>query len=203
MSGPEPGEHDPKALRALAHPLRWRLIDVVWRERSATATRCAELLGESAASCSYHLNILAKYGFVERAAGGVGRERPWQLTSPRQELAPEGLGVEGTAAARAAVEVFLEHEFQRLRQRMHQESQLGEVWRRAVLTGGVTTLLTAAEFAEVTGMLREILLRYTDRTEHPETAPEGAREVRIFVAATVTPEPDPVEPDSPTPPAPA
>jgi hypothetical protein len=41
-------------LRALAHPLRWKLFDIVFREGTATATRCAELTGESVASCSYH-----------------------------------------------------------------------------------------------------------------------------------------------------
>jgi hypothetical protein len=43
---------DPKTLRALAHPLRWRLIDLIDSEATATATRCAEILGESVASCS-------------------------------------------------------------------------------------------------------------------------------------------------------
>jgi len=31
------------ALRALAHPLRWKLIDLLGSEGSATATRCAEV----------------------------------------------------------------------------------------------------------------------------------------------------------------
>src|SRR5207248_1770299 len=53
-------------LRALAHPLRWKLFDIVFREGTATATRCAELTGESGASCSYHLNILGKYGYIEQ-----------------------------------------------------------------------------------------------------------------------------------------
>jgi predicted transcriptional regulator len=72
---------DPKALRALSHPTRWKLIELLGLERTATATRCAEFTGESVASCSYHLNMLAKYGFVEQAEGGTGREKPWKLTT--------------------------------------------------------------------------------------------------------------------------
>lgn len=77
---------DPQALRALAHPLRWKLIDVLEREGDATATRCAELTGESVASCAYHLGILAKYGYVEASPGRTGREKPWRLTGQEQRI---------------------------------------------------------------------------------------------------------------------
>src|SRR6476661_3980084 len=50
------------SLRALAHPLRWRLIDLLDSTGQATATQCAEALGETVASCAYHLSILGKYG---------------------------------------------------------------------------------------------------------------------------------------------
>ena len=38
------------------------------------------MLGESPANCAFHLRTLAKYGFVEEAGGGRGRERPWRQT---------------------------------------------------------------------------------------------------------------------------
>ncbi len=76
-------------LRALAHPLRWKLFDIVGREGTATATRCAELTGESVASCSYHLGMLGKYGYVEQVPGS-GKERPWRSISLRQDLSAPG-----------------------------------------------------------------------------------------------------------------
>ncbi len=85
----EPLISDPKRLRALAHPLRWKLIDLIDSEQTATATRCAEVLGESVASCSYHLNMLAKYDYVEQALGGQGREKPWRLVSRGQSFTGE------------------------------------------------------------------------------------------------------------------
>jgi DNA-binding IclR family transcriptional regulator len=44
----------------------------------ATATQLAERVGESPANCSWHLRQLARYGFVEEAGGGTGREGPWR-----------------------------------------------------------------------------------------------------------------------------
>ena len=78
---------DPQRIRALSHPLRLELIDVLG-EGPATATQCADLTGQSVASCSFHLRMLAKYGYIE-PADRRGRERPWQLTSPGQEIRPD------------------------------------------------------------------------------------------------------------------
>jgi hypothetical protein len=178
-----------KALRALAHPLRWKLIDLVGSEQTATATRCAEELGESVASCSYHLNILAKYGFLEQAPGGPGREKPWRLTSFAQNLSGEGLGVEGKLAARAAGEVFLDHELNRMKERLRRHDLEPPQWRDAVGFGGLTTALTAEELREVTMALNEITQRYADRATDRGKIPPGAREVRIFVATSVAPPP--------------
>src|ERR1700741_4164679 len=72
---------DPRALRALAHPLRLSLLGLLRTEGPLTATQAGELLGESSASCSFHLRQLAKYGLAEEAGGGHGRERPWRATA--------------------------------------------------------------------------------------------------------------------------
>src|SRR5580704_3165289 len=92
---------EPKALRALAHPIRWKLIDLLDSEDTATATRCSEVLGESVASCSYHLGILGKYGYTEMVPDQPGREKPWRLTSTRQELSAEPDDEAGSLAAEA------------------------------------------------------------------------------------------------------
>ena len=55
---------DPKAMRALAHPLRWALLEALGHAGTLTATQASEMLGESPANCAFHLRTLAKYGFV-------------------------------------------------------------------------------------------------------------------------------------------
>ena len=178
---------DPKALRALAHPLRWKLLDVVTVQGEATATACADELGESVASCSYHLNILAKYGFIEPAPVASGRDKPWRLTSDRQQLSVEGMGVEGELAAEAATEVFLDHELARLKSRVRVSRREPKRWRRGTGFTGVTTFLTADELAELHDGLQQLSQRYADRIAEPSRRPAGSREVRIFFATTVAP----------------
>ncbi len=76
---------DPLTVRALAHPLRLDLIEVLGTLGPATAARCGRQLGVSQASCSFHLRQLAKYGFVEEAEPGPDRrERVWRLTDFEQ-----------------------------------------------------------------------------------------------------------------------
>src|SRR5437899_2278397 len=112
---------DPLTLRALAHPLRWHLLDLIASEGSATATQCSHVLGESVASCSYHLGVLAKYGYIELVPGHPGREKPWRVTSMRQDLSAEGLDQPGAAAALAATEAFLDHEVVRIKERLRRQ----------------------------------------------------------------------------------
>src|SRR5215469_17065985 len=128
-----------KALRALAHPLRWHLIDLLGSEDSATATRCSEVLGESVASCSYHLGILAKYGYIELVPDQPGREKPWRPVSVTQDLSSEGLDEPGALAAEAATEVFLDHELARTKDRLRRHGLEPEEWRKASHISGSTT----------------------------------------------------------------
>jgi DNA-binding transcriptional ArsR family regulator len=73
-------ELDPRRLRALAHPLRVRLLGLLRKDGPATATLLAKRVGESSGATSYHLRRLAAYGFIEDDPehGGAGRERWWR-----------------------------------------------------------------------------------------------------------------------------
>lgn len=179
------GGTDPKVLRALAHPLRWKLIDLIGSETTATATRCAEVLGESVASCSYHLGMLAKYGYIAQVPERGGREKPWRLVSPKQDLRPPGLDVEGELAAEAAFEVFLDHETERTKSRFRRAGIERKPWQP--VASGVTTHLTEGEFVAVKQQLTDILERFSARAGDPSQRPEGGREVRLFFAASAAP----------------
>jgi predicted ArsR family transcriptional regulator len=81
---------DPRALRAVAHPTRLKLIALLRRLGPLTATQAGERIGESPSGCSFHLRSLAKWGLVEEAGGGRGRERPWQATANGHKWAARG-----------------------------------------------------------------------------------------------------------------
>lgn len=176
------------ALRALAHPLRWKLIDLLGTEESATATRCAEVLGESVPSCAYHLGILAKYGYIELVPGHTGREKPWRLASYEQDLSGEGLGIDGELAAEAATDAFLDHEVARIKETLRRRSQEAPAWRDASRLLGSTFWATDAELGEITEQLTEIALRYGDRLSDPGKRPQGARLARVFFSSSVAPQ---------------
>ena len=55
---------DARVMRALAHPTRIDLLELVAREGELTATQAAQRLGLTPGNCSFHLRQLAKYGFL-------------------------------------------------------------------------------------------------------------------------------------------
>lgn len=177
---------DPKTLRALAHPLRWKLINVLHTYGTSTATECAELTGESVASCSYHLNMLAQYGFVAEVPG-KGRQKPWRLVRRNQSLSSIGLDDETALAVEAASEAYLDQELATLRERLRRNDHEPDEWRELTGTRATTEFLTAAEAAEVQAKIAEIFEPYADRVEKAENRPDDARPVRFFLATTVAP----------------
>jgi DNA-binding transcriptional ArsR family regulator len=154
---------DPLAMRALAHPLRLRLLEELTLRGPLTATRCADLVGESPSSCSFHLRTLAKYGFVEEADGGRGRQRPWRITPEVQEIREEELSAEGRIAAGAFLELLRERDVQRLRAwtstRMHYPAR----WRSAAKEMRLSVYLTADELTGFGEAVAAALAPYVDR----------------------------------------
>ena len=70
---------DATTLRALAHPLRVRLLGRLRIYGPATASQLATALGENSGATSYHLRELARYGLVvEDTERNKGRERWWR-----------------------------------------------------------------------------------------------------------------------------
>ena len=92
---------DMESLKALAHPLRVQIIDVLSAYGSFTASGLAERLGESSGATSYHLRQLEKHGFVREVAGkGTARERWWERVPGAISL--HGSDLEDSPAGRAA-----------------------------------------------------------------------------------------------------
>ncbi|GAA2101823.1 hypothetical protein GCM10009841_17820 [Microlunatus panaciterrae] len=92
---------DARAIRALAHEARQRVIDVLYAEqRPFTSTELAKLTGLSPSAMSYHLRALERWGVVERVPESAdARERPWRAAGTGIRIVTEGAG--GQAAAEA------------------------------------------------------------------------------------------------------
>ncbi|MFI2365885.1 ArsR/SmtB family transcription factor [Promicromonospora sp. NPDC019610] len=110
-AGP-PAELGPAALRALSHPLRIRILDLLPSHGPLTASKLGEIVGESSGSTSYHLRQLAKHGLVREVEGkGTARERWWERTPGGFSIST--LGKDSPAARQTAEAVNIE--FLRLR----------------------------------------------------------------------------------------
>jgi len=179
---------DPRALRALAHPLRMNLLGLLRREGALTATQCGERVGESPASCSFHLRQLARYGLVEEAGGGKGRNRPWRATAwstswPSYSEDPD-VAAGADLLSRTAASGYLERFLGWLERRRSEPPE----WQEAATMGDVSLYLTAEELGEFERELDALTDRYTARSRNPSLRPPGAR--RVFFARLAFPSDD-------------
>lgn len=189
-TGPRPDPTnltDPRAMRALAHPLRMALIEVLGMEGTATATRCAELLHESQANCSFHLRTLARYGFVEEAPSDDRRERPWRLTTVEQSWPSVQPDVASAVAADQLSRVFVQREADRALRWIDRHHDEPEEWQRAAFVTGVLSPMTAGELTDLRRAIGEVLEPYIRRVTERLEPPAGARPVRLwFTGVPVT-----------------
>jgi DNA-binding transcriptional ArsR family regulator len=185
-------------MRALAHPTRLDLLDLLRVHESLTASRCAELLGLSPKTCSYHLHVLAREGLIEEAAGGpTARERPWRraydetwLADPKladpqpadPQLADQGnAGDDGGlgAARREVLQVIARRDGAAILRFAASLDQLPVPWPGAVTWYGRTALMTPAELRgwgeAVEAVTREHVRRANGHAQRPagqEPGPE-------------------------------
>ncbi len=178
---------DPIAMRALAHPVRVALVEMLSVVDTLTATQASELLGESPANCAFHLRTLAKYGFVKEAGGGRGRERPWK-TAERHIMISTKLDDPRAATAAGALSLaWLEHWIERARQAFGSSSFLPG-WENATGWSRTGVFLTAAETSDLRGQMRRLLEPYEGRKSDPALRPPGSLPVEWAVFAAPVPE---------------
>lgn len=171
---------DPRALRALAHPLRLDLVELLGSLGQATAADCARRLDTSQASCSFHLRQLAKYGFVEQAPPtGDSRERPWRLTDLEQNWSADA----GPAADQLE-RVFVGREADRIVGWIAAGDAEPDAWRKASFVGGATVPVTVAELESIRAELRAVVEPYVRRLADRADWPADTRFVRLLLAGT-------------------
>jgi predicted ArsR family transcriptional regulator len=171
---------DPRALRAVAHPLRLELIELLRRDGPMTATQAGERLGESAQSCWFHLRQLAKYGLVEQAERGRGRERPWRATAQITNLPKIAPTPRMAAATELFKSVLAERYLEWLLRWVSREQDEPSQWREAADFGDSLLYLTAAELADLKARMRALVDPYVDRDTDPSLRPPGARAVTVL-----------------------
>lgn len=108
-----PAAVDLDSLKALAHPLRVRILHVLTTRGPQTASSLATALGESTGSTSYHLRQLEAKGYIaEDADRGTARERWWRRAIDQVEVWTKELAdaPEGRAATATVLGAWTQHD---------------------------------------------------------------------------------------------
>ncbi|MHA7133350.1 ArsR/SmtB family transcription factor [Oerskovia turbata] len=191
-TGPQPV--GPTALKALSHPLRIQILDLLGHHSALTASGLAEILGETSGATSYHLRQLERHGFVQEVPGrGTARERWWERTpggftielpDDASAAGPGGGDSHGAVTATLAVN----REFEAIRQRKIMEfldnaRTLDRGWLDAGATlATVNMWLTQEQLAEVNTAWQRfndtVLEQFAGQQDLP-----GARPVQIHFNA--------------------
>lgn len=174
---------DAKGMRALAHPLRVRMLELFGYHETLTATQASELLGESPANCAFHLRTLAKYGFVEEAGGGRGRERPWKAADLRISVSSEQADPQAALAASSLNRLWFEQWVERARQMFGAPVTLPG-WQDVTGWSRSAMFLTPEETSELSEQVDALIRRYEPRRADPSLRPPGALPVEwsVFTA---------------------
>ena len=162
---------NPAAVRALAHPLRLQLLDLLRFDGPSTATELGRRLGESSGSTSYHHRQLARYGFIEEAEARGGRERVWRFRHRPVLLESGDAGSRELLAELLSREVFALDRF--LAQR-----ELPPEWDAGSFFATRALRLTPAELTELRDGMHELLGRF--RRAEDDNPPADARPVRLL-----------------------
>jgi DNA-binding transcriptional ArsR family regulator len=175
--------HDPRDIRALAHPARMAIIDALATGDELTATECAELTGLSPSATAYHLKLLQRYGFAERApARNDGRERPWRATGRGGTVDLDTSTPAGAAATAAVGTAYLERSRAVAEAFIAGERDEPKEWQDVAALQNADVWLTPDEARAVTAALGAALEPFHDRTLR--NRPDGTRRVRVMTMVT-------------------
>jgi DNA-binding MarR family transcriptional regulator len=153
---------DAAQLRALAHPLRLQLLQILAAEGPATASQLGRRLGESSGATSYHLRALHRAGMVEEAEQRNARERWWQRTPGRLAI-PNSVPPEASDSERAELEaahaqiesILVDRDESALGRWMEIRYDLPLEWQDAQFIGNFRMWATAEEVRQLVATVVE------------------------------------------------
>ena len=180
---------DPEELKALAHPLRQRILVRLRGHGPATSADLAAEFGEDRGATSYHLRQLARFGYLEiDQQRSAGRRKYWRAV-PQDLRLPEPHEVEEPART-AAAEVSRRWVQDGLDQLARHQQRRGADpdWDAASMISTGTYRLTREELRQFAGEYIAFVKRWS---RPPDEAPPDAQPVTALFAAFRTPEDEP------------
>jgi DNA-binding transcriptional ArsR family regulator len=166
-------------LRALAHPLRSRLLGALRFHGPATSTALAARLGTNSGATSYHLRQLAEVGLVEDdPERSNGRDRWWRAAHDATSW--RSTDFDDDPDAKAADDWLLRRQAHVaggwLHDWLEERDQWSPEWRDAADQSDYHLELDAAGLRSLMDELHEVVRRHRDAR-----APEGAERVTLLL----------------------
>lgn len=177
---------DTAEFRALAHPLRMRILDELAAYGPLTASGLGERLGESSGATSYHLRQLEKVGLVhEKTDKGNARERWWErrpgsISFPDPSDFPVGsadrlkarlLGDEAIRSRDLAFREYIAME----------DAEIPAEWQKVGVIDTLNLRLLPEQLQALINDIDEVLWKYIGL--YKKTPSNGARPVQIQLNA--------------------
>ncbi len=176
-------------LKALAHPLRMKLLRGLTIAQVATASQLAEQVDEAVSLVSYHLRKLAEHGLIEEAEprSADGRERWWQPASDGVSIREEDFrdAPEKAAAHIAVNRLFFEQRADMYRRWLDERAHWSEEWSSVATSSESNLRLTPGELAELNEEMLALLRRYDEHGRAADAAgdTEGRENVAVHTYA--------------------
>jgi DNA-binding transcriptional ArsR family regulator len=158
------------------------MLGLLRMDGPATASELAVRTGESSASTSYHLRVLAKYEFIAEAEHRDGRERRWKAVHEVTSWSNDAMA--GSDEAQAFVDVARRAQLDHLERSLaqHQEDlaagRLGDEWREP---SGFTDLVARLTPESVTELFDTFSRAVTELAARDE-GDARAEQVVLFAA---------------------
>jgi DNA-binding transcriptional ArsR family regulator len=172
---------DPRAMRALANPLRLKLLGLLRRDGPHSVGELSELADAAPGSVSYHLSTLEQFGFVEQAPelARDGRERWWRAAHDMTHYEPSAMlaDPESAVAGRIMRQTFMQGHLTEQLAYLDAEPALPVEWVKAATAGDTLAYLTPDELRELSDEVNAL----AEKWNRPrDAAAEGALPVRFI-----------------------
>lgn len=172
-------------LKALAHPLRVQLLELLADEGPATASSLGRAVDQTSGTTSYHLRRLADVGLVEEVPEmGTGRDRFWRRGTGWTIDADLWDGTDTRSAARLIIDEVLQANIERLQAWNRDAHRWPSAWREASLDATSRLNLTTEQARELGERILEVIDDYRPADAHAEPE-DGAQ--RVVVHTTIFP----------------
>ena len=164
---------DPSQLKALAHPVRLKMLEMLRLDGPATSTTVAARLGMNTGTVSYHLRQLARHGFIEDHPGvGTRRDRWWRASHESTSIPSAGATAseDDVRARQAYNHAVVLTQVARLQESLLERTELPRRWAAVTDDSDWTLWLTPRQARELMDKVHDVLRGAAEAAPHEKSA---------------------------------